>query len=72
MRLAPDIGRKRDMPDMQFLLFASELRTRAKEILARAANTDDPEAQETMLVVATGYQQLARQVEQRIRESGEA
>jgi hypothetical protein len=70
--LALDSGRKRDMPDMQFLLFARELRTRAKEILARAANTDDPEAQETMLVVATGYQQLARQVEQRIRESGEA
>jgi hypothetical protein len=55
---------------MQFLLFASELRTRTKEILVRAAHTDDP-AQETMLV-ATGYQQLARQVEQRIRGSGEA
>jgi hypothetical protein len=57
------------MPDTELLLFASELRTRAKEILVRAANTDDLEAQETMRVVATGYQQLARQVEQRLREA---
>jgi hypothetical protein len=41
------------MSEMQFLLLASELRTRAKEILLRAANTDDLEAQETMRVVAT-------------------
>jgi hypothetical protein len=34
------------MPDTQFLLFASELRTRAKEILARATNTADLEVQE--------------------------
>jgi hypothetical protein len=57
------------MADMQFLLFASELRTRAKEILVRAASTDDPEAQGTMRVVAAGYETLARRVEQRFREA---
>jgi hypothetical protein len=57
------------MPGTELLMFASELRTRAKETLVRAANTDDLEVQETMRVVATGYQQLARQVEQRIREA---
>jgi hypothetical protein len=57
------------MADMQFLLFASELRTRAKEILVRAASTDDQEAQGSMRVVAAGYEKLARQVEQRIRET---
>ena len=56
------------MPDTDLLLFASELRTRAKEILVRAANTDDLEAQETISAVAADYQKLARQVEQRIRE----
>jgi hypothetical protein len=57
------------MADMQLLLFASELRTRAKEILVRAASTDDPEAQGAMHVVAAGYEKLARRVEQRIRET---
>src|SRR5215468_3078299 len=44
------------MADPQLLLFAKELRTRAKEILARAASTDDPEAQGMMRVVAAGYE----------------
>ena len=57
------------MADMQLLLFASELRTRAKEILVRAASTDDPEAQGAMHVVAAGYEKLARRVEQRIRKA---
>jgi hypothetical protein len=57
------------MADMQLLLFPSELRTRAKEILVRAASTDDPEAQGTMHVVAAGYEKLARRVEQRVREA---
>jgi hypothetical protein len=34
------------MPDMQFLGFASELRTGAKEILVWATNTADLEVQE--------------------------
>jgi len=50
-------------------LFASELRTRAKEILVRAASTDDPEAQGMTHVVAAGYEKLARRAEQRIREA---
>ena len=53
----------------QLLLFANELRTRAKEILVRAASTDDPEAQNTMREVAAGYEKLARRAEQRIRKA---
>ncbi len=55
------------MADMQLLLFASELRTRAEEILVRAASTDDLEAQGTMRAVAAGYEKLARRVAQRSR-----
>ena len=53
----------------QLLLFANELRTRAREILVRAANTDDLEAQEVMHAITTGYQKLARRVDQRARET---
>ncbi len=56
----------------QLLLFANELRTRAKEILVRAAGTDDPETQGMMRVVAAGYVGLARRVEQRVREADAA
>ena len=59
------------MADMQLLLFPSELRTRAKEILVRAASTNDPEAQGMMHVVAAGYERPARRVAQRIREARE-
>jgi hypothetical protein len=57
------------MADMQLLLLASELRTRAKEILVRAASTDDAVAERAMHVVAAGYEKLAQQVQQRIREA---
>jgi hypothetical protein len=60
------------MSDIQFLLLASELRTRAEEILVRAANTNDREVQEMMRVVAAGYEKLARQAEQRVREADKA
>jgi hypothetical protein len=56
------------MSDMQFLLLASELRTRAEEILVRAATTNDQEVREVMRVVAAGYEKLARRAEQRVRE----
>ena len=56
----------------QLLLFANELRTRAKEILFRAASTDDPEAQGIMRVVAAGYEKLARRIERRVNEAVEA
>jgi hypothetical protein len=56
----------------QLLLFANELRTRAKEILVRAASTSDPETQGMMRVVAAGYEKLARRVEQRVREADTA
>jgi hypothetical protein len=59
------------MPE-QLLLFANELRTRAKEILVRAASTDDPEVKDMMRVVAASYEKLARQVERRLREAVEA
>ena len=55
----------------QLLLFADELRTRAKEILVRAANTDDLEAQDTMRVIAAGYEKLARRIERRARQARE-
>ena len=55
------------MADVQLLLFASELRTRAHEILVRAANTRDLETQEMMHEVAASYRKLALQVEQRVR-----
>jgi hypothetical protein len=54
------------------LLFANELRTRAKEILVRAASTDDTEAQDMMRVVAAGYKKLARRIEQRVCGAVEA
>lgn len=60
---------ERDMSDMELVLFANELRTRAKEILDRAADTDDPEAKGMMRIVAAGYEKLARRVEQRVRET---
>jgi len=53
----------------QLLLFANELRTRAREILARAVGTDDPEVQGTMRVIAAGYLGLARRIEQRVRDA---
>jgi hypothetical protein len=56
----------------QLLLFANELRTRAKEILVRAASTDDTEAQDMMRVVAAGYKKLARRIEQRVCGAVEA
>jgi DNA-binding NarL/FixJ family response regulator len=52
------------MANTQLLLFADELRTRAREILIRATNTDDREAQTMMRVVAAGYVKLARRAEQ--------
>jgi hypothetical protein len=58
-----------DMPDTELISFANELRSRAEEILVRAAGADDPEVQGMMRVVAAGYQKLARQVEQRVREA---
>jgi hypothetical protein len=61
-----------DMAHTQLLLFANELRTRAKEILVRAASTDDLEAQGMMRVVAAGYEKLARRIEQRARAAVEA
>jgi hypothetical protein len=53
----------------ELLLLANELRTRAREILLRAANTADLEAQRMMHVIAADYQKLARRVDQRIREA---
>ncbi len=53
----------------ELLLFAKELRTRAKEILIRAASTDDLEAKGIMRVIAAGYEKLARRAEQRVSEA---
>jgi hypothetical protein len=53
----------------ELLLFAKELRTRAREILIRAASTDDLEVKGMMRVIAAGYEKLARRAEQRVREA---
>jgi hypothetical protein len=52
------------MSDTQLLSFADELRTRAREILVRATNTDDRETQKIIRGVAAGYVKLARRAEQ--------
>jgi hypothetical protein len=56
----------------QLLLFASELRARAKEILVLAVNTDDLEIRDMRRVIAAGYEKLARRLEKRAREAVEA
>jgi hypothetical protein len=48
-------------PDL--LVPASDLRGRAEEILVRAANRDDVEAQEIMRAVAASFEKLARRLE---------
>jgi hypothetical protein len=56
----------------QLLLFANELRTRAKEILVLAVSTDDLEIRAMRRVIAAGYEKLARRIEQRALEAVEA
>jgi hypothetical protein len=56
----------------QLLLFANELRTRAREILVQAVSTDDAEVREMRRVIAAGYEKLARRIERRAREAVEA
>ena len=56
----------------QLLLFANELRARAKEILALAVSTDDLEIRNMRRVIAAGYEKLARRIEKRARETREA
>jgi hypothetical protein len=56
----------------QLLLFANELRTRAKEILILALSTDDLEIRHMRRVIAAGYEKLARRIEQRARQAVEA
>jgi len=57
------------MADMQLLSFATELRTRAKDILVQAVSTDDPEVRGMRRVIAASYEKLARRIEQRAREA---
>jgi hypothetical protein len=56
----------------QLLLFASELRARAKEILVLAVSSDDLEIRDMRRVIAAGYEKLARRIEERAREAVEA
>jgi hypothetical protein len=51
----------------QLLLFASELRARANEVLA--VSTDDLEIREMRRVIAADYEKLARRIERRAREA---
>jgi hypothetical protein len=56
----------------QLLLFAKELRARAKEILALAVSTDDLEIRDMRRAIEAGYEKLARRIERRAREAVEA
>jgi hypothetical protein len=55
----------------QLLLFASELRARAKEILVLAVSSDDLEIRDMRHVIAAGYEKLAGRIEERAREAVE-
>jgi hypothetical protein len=55
----------------QLLLFAKELRARAKEMSVLAVSTDDPEVRDVRRVIAGAYEKLARDIEQRAREAVE-
>ena len=57
------------MAEQCLLLFAKELRTRAREILVQAVSTDDPEVRGMRRVIAASYEKLARRIEQRAREA---
>ncbi len=57
------------MSDMQFLMLASQLLTRAEEILVRAANTSEQEIQQMMCVTAASYENLARHAKQGFEHS---
>jgi hypothetical protein len=56
----------------QLLLFADELRARAKKMLVLAVSTDDLEIRTMRRAIAAGYEELARRIEQRARETVEA
>jgi hypothetical protein len=47
----------------EFLLLASELRSRAEEVLVRAANMDDAQFQDIMRAVAVNYEKSAQRFE---------
>ncbi len=51
------------MPDVKLLSLANNLRTRAKEILARAETMYDGDAEQTMREVAACHEKLAQRVE---------
>lgn len=55
----------------QLLLFANELRARAKEISILAVSTDDLEIRDMRRTIAAGYERLARRIERRARETVE-
>jgi hypothetical protein len=57
------------MADSQLLLFAKELRARAKEILVLAASTEDLEVKDMRRLIAASYEKLALRVEQREAET---
>ncbi len=52
------------MSDVKLLSLASDLRARAKEILARAETMYDVDAEQTMREAAACHEKLAQRVEQ--------
>ena len=51
------------MRNSEFLLLANELRSRAEEVLVRAANMDDAQARDIMRAVALNYEKSAQRFE---------
>jgi hypothetical protein len=47
----------------EYLLLAGELRSRAEEVLVRAANMDDEQAQDVLRAVAVNYEKSAQRFE---------
>jgi hypothetical protein len=56
------------MPDAQLLAVASDLRTRAEEVLTRAETFNHADARQKLRKIAETYVKLAERLEQRARD----
>jgi hypothetical protein len=61
--LPPETEGERQMPNIQLLMRAGDLRARAEEILAKAETYCDEDSREIMRGVAASYEKLAQRVE---------
>jgi len=56
------------MPDAGLISLASELRSRAEEILVQAETFNDEDARQKLRKIANAYVKLAEQLERRARD----